>query len=68
MIRWRRLVCDYEQRIDVSQAMIVLEGGYPIPLGRRWLLEPQAQIIYQTVSVRAVTTPIRQSTGTRAAQ
>jgi transposase len=24
MIRWRRLVCDYEQRIDVSQAMIMV--------------------------------------------
>lgn len=27
MIRWRRLVRDYEQRIDVSQAMIVVAMG-----------------------------------------
>ena len=29
-----------------------LEGGYPIHLSQRWQLEPQAQIIYQTVSVK----------------
>ena len=27
MIRWRRLVRDYEQRIDVSQAMIMVAMG-----------------------------------------
>jgi transposase len=27
MIRWRRLVHDYEQRIDVSQAMILVARG-----------------------------------------
>ena len=27
MIRWRRLVRDYEQRIDVSQAMILVAMG-----------------------------------------
>lgn len=27
MIRWRRLVRDYEQRIDVSQAMIMVATG-----------------------------------------
>ena len=27
MIRWRRLVRDYEQRIDVSQAMIMVAIG-----------------------------------------
>lgn len=27
MIRWRRLVCDYEKRIDVSQAMILVAMG-----------------------------------------
>src|SRR5690606_19645070 len=26
-------------------------GGYPIRLSERWQIEPQAQIIYQTVSV-----------------
>ncbi|WP_041357802.1 autotransporter outer membrane beta-barrel domain-containing protein [Nitrobacter hamburgensis] len=28
-----------------------LEGGYPIRLSRHWQIEPQAQIIYQTMSV-----------------
>jgi transposase len=27
MVRWRRLVRDYEQRIDVSHAMILVAGG-----------------------------------------
>ena len=27
MIRWRRLIRDYEQRIDVSQAMIMVAMG-----------------------------------------
>jgi len=27
MTRWRRLVCDYEERIDVSQAMILVAMG-----------------------------------------
>ena len=27
MMRWRRLVRDYEQRIDVSQAMILVAMG-----------------------------------------
>jgi hypothetical protein len=27
MIRWRRLVRDYEQRIDVSEAMILVAMG-----------------------------------------
>lgn len=27
MIRWRRLVCDYEQPIDVSQARIMVAMG-----------------------------------------
>ncbi|MCM8729762.1 autotransporter outer membrane beta-barrel domain-containing protein [Hephaestia sp. GCM10023244] len=29
-----------------------LEGGYPIHLSKRWQIEPQAQIIYQTMSVK----------------
>lgn len=28
-----------------------LEGGYPVELSQRWLIEPQAQIIYQRLSV-----------------
>lgn len=28
-----------------------LEGGYPIHLGQGWVFEPQAQIVYQTVSL-----------------
>jgi hypothetical protein len=31
MIRWRRLVRDYEQRIDVSQAMILVAMGGIMP-------------------------------------
>lgn len=27
MTRWRRLVCDYERRVDVSQAMIFVAMG-----------------------------------------
>jgi transposase len=27
MTRWRRLVCDYEQRIDISEAMILVAMG-----------------------------------------
>lgn len=27
MVRWRRLVCDYEQRLDVSEAMIHVALG-----------------------------------------
>jgi transposase len=27
MTRWRRLVCDYEQRIDVSHAMMLVAMG-----------------------------------------
>lgn len=27
-----------------------LEGGYPIALGQGWIIEPQAQIVYQTIS------------------
>ncbi|SEB92261.1 outer membrane autotransporter barrel domain-containing protein [Beijerinckia sp. 28-YEA-48] len=26
-----------------------LEGGYPIALGRGWIIEPQAQLVYQTL-------------------
>jgi outer membrane autotransporter protein len=28
-----------------------LEGGYPFWLGRGWLIEPQAQVVYQTVGL-----------------
>lgn len=28
-----------------------LEGGYPFSIGNDWLLEPQAQIIYQTLNI-----------------
>ena len=28
-----------------------LEGGYPFDLGNDWLLEPQAQLVYQALSV-----------------
>jgi transposase len=31
MIRWRRLVRDYEQRIDVSHAMILVAMGGNLP-------------------------------------
>ncbi len=27
-----------------------LEGGYPILLGQGWIIEPQAQLVYQTIS------------------
>jgi outer membrane autotransporter protein len=30
-----------------------LEGGYPVQLGQGWLVEPQAQLIYQTVGLDA---------------
>ena len=28
-----------------------LEGGYPFQLGGGWLLEPQAQLVYQTLNI-----------------
>ena len=28
-----------------------LEGGYPFDLGNNWLIEPQAQLVYQTVDL-----------------
>ena len=28
-----------------------LEGGYPFDLGNDWLLEPQAQLVYQTLNI-----------------
>jgi outer membrane autotransporter protein len=28
-----------------------LEGGYPFQLGRDWVIEPQAQVVYQTVGL-----------------
>ena len=43
----------YEARMSTSGSGFAasLEGGYPLRLSQRWQLEPQAQIIYQSVSV-----------------
>lgn len=43
----------YDARMSTSGTGFTasLEGGYPIQLSQRWQIEPQAQIIYQTMSV-----------------
>src|SRR5690606_17553631 len=28
-----------------------LEGGYPVPLGNGWFIEPQAQLVYQNIHI-----------------
>jgi autotransporter family porin len=37
--------------IDGTGFTASLEGGYPIALGQQWTLEPQAQLIYQRISL-----------------
>ncbi|MBX6393888.1 MAG: autotransporter outer membrane beta-barrel domain-containing protein, partial [Burkholderiales bacterium] len=46
---------DHGARLDTSGWALAasLEAGYPFRIGERWQLEPQAQIVYQTVSVDA---------------
>lgn len=37
--------------LDGRVALASLEGGYPIPVGRAWRLEPQAQIVWQHINL-----------------
>jgi len=39
-----------DQHVDGTGFAASLEGGYPFRLGGGWLLEPQAQLVYQNVS------------------
>ncbi len=40
----------FELNRDAFGFAASLEGGYPIALGQGWIIEPQAQIVYQTIS------------------
>lgn len=44
--------------IDGTVLTASIEGGYPLPLGGAWRLEPQAQLIWQRISVSDTQDPV----------